>query len=80
MQDVDVPKALEKLKLDGTPIEPMQTTYFLTRETLIATARPGMAEWRERLFAWMSRTHGQAETHFGIPPGRVVELGLQIEL
>ncbi len=80
MQDVDVPKALLKLRLDGAPIEEMSTTYFLTRETLIATARPGMARWRDRLYAWMTRTHGQADVYFGIPPGRVVELGLQVEI
>lgn len=80
MQDVDVPRALKKLRLDGVPVEEMGTTYFLTRETLIATKRPGMAMWRERLFAWMTRTHGQANTYFGIPPGRVVELGLQVEI
>jgi KUP system potassium uptake protein len=80
MQDVDVPKALERLRLDGAPIEEMATTYFLTRETLIASDRPGMARWRDRLFAWMTRTHGQADAYFGIPPGRVVELGLQVEI
>lgn len=80
MQDVDVPRALKKLRLDGVPVEEMGTTYFLTRETLIATKRPGMVMWRERLFAWMTRTHGQANTYFGIPPGRVVELGLQVEI
>ena len=58
----------------------MKTTYFLTRETLIASARPGMSRWRDRLFAWMTRTHGQADAYFGIPPGRVVELGLQVEI
>ncbi|HEX7581356.1 MAG TPA: KUP/HAK/KT family potassium transporter [Thermoanaerobaculia bacterium] len=80
MQDVDVPRALKRLRLDGAPLEEMTTTYFLTRETLIATKRPGMVLWRERLFAWMTRTHGQANTYFGIPPGRVVELGLQVEI
>ena len=80
MQDVDVPKVLKKLRLDGAPIEEMKTTYFLTRETLIASSRPGMSRWRDRLFAWMTRTHGQADAYFGIPPGRVVELGLQVEI
>ena len=80
MQDVDVPRALRKVKLAGTGFEEMDTTYFLTRETLIASDRPGMANWRDRLFALMTRTHGQADAYFGIPPGRVVELGLQIEI
>ncbi len=80
MQDPDVPKALERVKLDGIPIEPMATTFFLGRESLIASERPGMAKWREHLFAWMARSEGRATAFFNIPPGRVVELGLQVEL
>jgi KUP system potassium uptake protein len=58
----------------------METTYFLGRETLIATKRPGMALWRERLFALMSRNARPATTFFRLPPNRVVELGAQVEL
>jgi KUP system potassium uptake protein len=58
----------------------METTYFLGRETLIATKRPGMALWRERLFALMSRNARPATMFFRLPPERVVELGAQVEL
>ena len=80
MESPDVPRALRKLKLDGKGFEPMETTFFLGRETLIASKRPGMALWREHFFAWMSRSEGRATAFFNIPPGRVVELGLQVEL
>jgi KUP system potassium uptake protein len=58
----------------------METTYFLGRETLIATRRKGMALWREHLFAVMSRNARPATTFFRLPPNRVVELGAQVEL
>ncbi len=80
MENPDVPRALRKVKLDGKGFEPMETTFFLGRETLIASKRPGMALWREHFFAWMSRSEGRATAFFNIPPGRVVELGLQVEL
>ena len=80
MENPDVPRALRKLKLDGKGFEPMETTFFLGRETLIASKRPGMALWREHVFAWMARSEGRATAFFNIPPGRVVELGLQVEL
>ena len=66
---------LEQLKL-----VPDSTTFFLGRETLLATERPGMAIWRERLFAWMTRNAQAAPFFFRLPPNRVVELGAQIEL
>ena len=75
MEEPDVPALLATLK---TP--PMDTTYFLGRETLIVTNRPsGMAQWREKLFAWMSRNAESAARFFRLPPNRVVELGAQIE-
>ena len=55
-------------------------TYFLGRETLLATNNPGMAIWRERLFALMSRNAQSAMTFFRIPPNQVVEMGSQVEL
>jgi KUP system potassium uptake protein len=59
----------------------MDTTYFLGRENLIATSRRrGMAVWREKLFAWMSKNSRAATSFFRLPPNRVVELGAQIEL
>jgi KUP system potassium uptake protein len=66
--------------LPGPPLNPLETTYFLGRETLIASKRPGMALWREELFARMSRNERTATSFFHLPPNRVVELGEQIEL
>ena len=76
----NVPFALEQASVAGRPIESEDTTYFLGTETLLATDRPGMPLWRERLFVMMSRNALRATTFFGIPPERVVELGLQVEL
>ncbi|HEX7088936.1 MAG TPA: potassium transporter Kup [Longimicrobiales bacterium] len=81
MEDVDVPKALAAIRRDGLEFRPLETTYFLGRETLIASRRqPGMAVWREKLFALMSRNARSAASFFRLPPNRVVELGAQIEL
>jgi KUP system potassium uptake protein len=61
-------------------IPPMDTTYFLGRETLIVTSRKsGMATWREKIFASMMRNAESAARFFRLPPNRVVELGAQIE-
>jgi KUP system potassium uptake protein len=81
MQDPNIPHALELVKQEGLDLSPMHTTYFLGRETLIATKhRSGMAIWRENLFAVMSRNARTATSFFHLPPNRVVELGAQIEL
>jgi KUP system potassium uptake protein len=81
MDDVDIPDAMRLLRIDGAPLKPMETSYFLGRETLIATRRRrGMAIWREKLFALMARNATGASTFFRLPPNRVVELGTQIEL
>jgi KUP system potassium uptake protein len=80
MEDVDIPAALSTIHVEGLEFKPMETTYFLGRETLIPTKRPGMAIWREKLFAIMSRNARSATAFFRLPPNRVVELGAQIEL
>ena len=80
MEDPDIPNLLTSLELEGVTFKPESTSYFLGRETLIATKRPGMAIWRERLFSWMSRNALPATYFFRLPPNRVVELGAQIEL
>jgi KUP system potassium uptake protein len=59
---------------------PEHTTYFLGRESVLATSRPGMALWRERLFAVLSRNAQPATAFFGIPPDRVIEIGSQVEI
>jgi KUP system potassium uptake protein len=80
MEDPNVPALLESLDLEGVSFRREHTSYFLGRETLIATKRPGMAIWREHLFSWMSRNSLAATYFFRLPPNRVVELGAQIEL
>ena len=80
MEDADIPAALAKIAQADLPFKPMETTFFLGRETLIATHNPGMALWREHLFAAMSRNARPATTFFRLPPNRVVEMGAQVEL
>ncbi len=80
MQDPAIPDALARVKAPGLAIDEARTTYFLGHETIFASPRPGMAMWRESLFAFMSRNARSATLFFGLPPGRVVELGSQIEI
>jgi len=81
MEEPDIPTLLERAgKEHHLKIPPMDTTYFLGRETLIVTKRPsGMAMWRERIFASMMRNAESAARFFRLPANRVVELGAQIE-
>lgn len=79
-EDPDVPAALESIEHPELRFQPQTTSYFLGRETLFATKKPGMAIWRERLFILMSRNARSATYFFRLPPNRVVELGAQIEL
>jgi KUP system potassium uptake protein len=58
----------------------MDPSFFVSRETLIATVAPGMALWRERLFVSMSKNATKASEFFNVPTNRVVELGTQVEL
>jgi len=76
----DVPKALELCKRHGLEFENLDTSFFLSRETVIPVPGPGMAEWREKLFAAMSRNAGSAVDYFHIPANRVIELGTQVEI
>ena len=81
MEDVDVPRDLASIRREGLSFKPMETTYFLGRETLIPSKTVHtMAIWRERLFGVMSRNARGASSFFRLPPNRVVELGAQIEL
>jgi KUP system potassium uptake protein len=80
MEDPDVPAALGRAHEQGLELDPDDVTYFLGRETLIATKTPGMALWRERLFVLMARNAVRATAFFRLPPERVVELGVQVEL
>ncbi len=78
MEDPDVPALLAS---DAVPdYEPEHTTFFLGRETLLAAGKGGMAQWRESLFAVMSKNAQRATAFYNIPPDRVMEIGAQIEL
>ncbi|NDV13256.1 potassium transporter Kup [Crenobacter caeni] len=76
----NVNELLELAEVHGLAFEVMDTSFFLSRESLISTERPGMARWREKLFVWMSKNALKATDFFQIPANRVVELGSQIEL
>jgi KUP system potassium uptake protein len=78
MEQPDVPKLLSRAGMVGASLE--GTTFFLGRETMIATKRPGMARWRVHVFSFLSRNSQPATRFFNIPPDRVMELGAQIEL
>jgi KUP system potassium uptake protein len=80
MEEIDVPASLAQLKGIGDQCKMMDTSFFLARQTLLASARPGMAIWRERLFAWMLRNAVSAMDFFKLPTNRVVELGSQVEI
>jgi KUP system potassium uptake protein len=80
MQDPDVPSALIAARALGVELDVEDLTYFLGRETIIVTRRPGMASWREKLFVVMARNAVRATAFFHLPPERVVELGVQVEM
>jgi KUP system potassium uptake protein len=79
-EDPDVPELLEECGRRGQPFDMMETSFFVSRETLIATETPGMALWRERLFVSMAKNATKAIEFFNVPTNRVVELGTQVEL
>jgi KUP system potassium uptake protein len=80
MQDPDVPATLLQATKLGLRLDPGDVTYFLGRETIIVTERKGMAVWREKLFVLMARNAVRATAFFRLPPERVVELGVQVEM
>jgi KUP system potassium uptake protein len=80
LEETDVPAALKRVTMCGEPFEMMKTSFFLSRQTLLPSAKPGMAIWREKLFAWMLRNAASAMEFFRLPTNRVVELGSQIEI
>jgi len=78
--DQNVPETLVSLSPPELPLDPMQTSYFLSRETLLPSATPGMALWREYLFSWLMRSAASPLDTFHLPPNRVIELGQQITI
>ena len=78
--DPDVPKALQQLKGRGVALDPMMTSYFLSRDTVVPTLGEGMAQWREKLFAQMHHNASSAADFLNLPSNSVVELGSKIEI
>ncbi len=80
MEKPDVPAALALVKKSGLRLEPMRTTYFIGRETILATRKLELSSWRGSLFAWMTRNAGDVTSYFCLPPNGVVELGARVEV
>ncbi|WKZ56522.1 MAG: potassium transporter Kup [Bdellovibrionota bacterium] len=80
MEIPDVPRCLRRLSSLGVVVDLENVTYVLSRETIVATDLPGMAIWRERLFAFLSRNARRAASYFGIPAHQVIEIGRPIEI
>jgi KUP system potassium uptake protein len=80
MEEPNVPDVLQRAAQQGVTYTAADTSYFLGRETVIPSAKPGMARWREQLFARMMRNAGAAATRFGLTANRVVELGAEVEI
>ncbi len=80
MQEADVPAALQACSTCGGAFNMMDTSFFLSRQTLLPSEHPGMKLWREKLFAWMLRNAESAMEFFRLPTNRVVELGSQVEI
>ena len=78
----NVPNALElACHNNGLSFEPMETSYFMSRQKVIPTVNNGgMADWREKLFAMMARNAGDAADYFNLPTNRLIELGTQVEI
>jgi hypothetical protein len=78
---VDIPRDLAGIRTCGEPFSMMRTSFFLGRQKLIASRKaPGMALWREKLFAWMLKSSESAMEFFKLPTNRVVELGSQLQI
>jgi KUP system potassium uptake protein len=80
MQSPDVPKILAATAARGVATQPMTTTYYLGRESLLTTGAAKFARWRKVLFSFLSRNSRPPTAFFNLPPNRVVELGAQIEM
>jgi KUP system potassium uptake protein len=80
MQTPNVPRLLRQCSNHDLEVEPEKATFFLGREIIIPSAKPGMARWREHLFSFASKLAQQPATYFQIPVGRVIELGQQVEI
>jgi KUP system potassium uptake protein len=80
MEEPNVPYALGNIVAHDFGFEPSHATFFVGKETVLATSHPGMALWREHLFAFMHRNAANAAMFFGLPPEQVVEVGVQVAI
>jgi KUP system potassium uptake protein len=80
MEKPNVPVALDRVKQAGLRFDAMRTTYFIGRETILATRKRGLSSWRGSFFAWMTRNAGDVTSYFCLPPNGVVELGARVEV
>ncbi|MXP43927.1 potassium transporter Kup [Altererythrobacter sediminis] len=80
MEETDVPAALRQMEMCGGKFDMMQTSFFLSRQTLLPSDKPGMPIWREKIFSWMLRNAATAMEFFRLPTNRVVELGSQVRI
>ena len=80
MEETNVPEGLKKMNRCGGEFDMMQTSFFLSRQTLLPSDKPGMPIWREKIFAWMLRNSATAMEFFRLPTNRVVELGSQVRI
>jgi KUP system potassium uptake protein len=80
MQSPDVPRLLWSCRTRGIAAEPMTTTYYLGRQTLLTTGHSELSRWRKLVFTFLARNARPPTAFFNLPPNRVVELGVQIQL
>ncbi len=80
MEEPDVPAALTNITRQGFGVDPDETVYVLGRETVLATDLPGMAMWREKLFALMARNAMNAARYYRLPTDRTLEIGVNVEI
>ena len=80
MEKPNVPAALDRVKQPGLRFDTMRTTYFIGRETILATRKLGLSSSRGSIFAWMTRNAGDVTSYFCLPPNGVVELGARVEV
>jgi KUP system potassium uptake protein len=80
MEKPNVPVALDRVRQSDLRFDPMRTTYFIGRETILATRKLGLSSWRGSIFAWMTRNAGDVTSYFCLPPNGVVELGARVEV
>jgi KUP system potassium uptake protein len=80
METPDVPQALTLAEAKGLRVPAFETSYFLSRETVVPSPGAGMANWRERLFAALSRNARSAAEYFRLPDNTVVELGTRVQI